>query len=171
SPLPAIPTTGCNANGCFGECLNASDIATQWSVDDSHFIKEIIPASLPDIQKVAELKFPSLAVITKRIVHIEKVELITEVGDMGNLEEFIGAFGCTVEIGIRYLSEIGEAISFLHQRRFIHRNLRAASVFIYTNGNAKLACFARVRRLKPNPDDQSSTIPIKLPMSDESLRW
>ena len=60
---------------------------------------------------------------------------ITEVGDMGNLEEFIGAFGCTVEIGIRYLSEIGEAVSFLHQRRFIHRNLRAASVFIYTNGN------------------------------------
>lgn len=60
---------------------------------------------------------------------------ITEVGDMGNLKDFINAFGCTVEIGIRYLSQIGEAVLFLHNRRFIHRNLRAVSVFIYTDGN------------------------------------
>jgi serine/threonine protein kinase len=60
---------------------------------------------------------------------------ITEVGDMGNLEEFIDAFGCTIEIGIRYLSQIGEAVSFLQIRRFIHRNLRASSVFIYSDGN------------------------------------
>jgi serine/threonine protein kinase len=60
---------------------------------------------------------------------------ITEVGDMGNLEEFIDAFGCTIEIGIRYLSQIREAVSFLQIRRFIHRNLRASSVFIYSDGN------------------------------------
>ncbi len=26
--------TGCNANGCSGECLTASDVATPWNADD-----------------------------------------------------------------------------------------------------------------------------------------
>ena len=54
---------------------------------------------------------------------------------MGNLVDSINMFGCTVEIGIRYLSEIGDAVLFLHNRNFIHRNLRATSVFIYSSGN------------------------------------
>ena len=36
---------------------------------------------------------------------------------------------------MRYLSEVGNGVSFLHKRRYIHRNLRAKSVFVYSNGN------------------------------------
>ncbi|CAB3985716.1 insulin-like growth factor 1 receptor [Paramuricea clavata] len=170
---PINSRTGCIANGCVGECLNASDIAAPLDVQDGtgYFIKEFIPASSSDILKLSELQFPSLAVITERIVHDEKLELITEVGDMGTLEEFIKSFGCPVEDAITYLSQIGEAVLFLHNRRFIHRNLRAASIFIDSNGNTKLACLGRVRKVKPNPDDLFSTMPIKLSMSDDSLRW
>ncbi|CAB4008912.1 tyrosine- kinase Lyn-like [Paramuricea clavata] len=163
--------TGCIADGCFGDCLNASDIAMLLNVDDNHFIKEFIPASSSDILKLSELEFRSLAVITDKIAHDEKLELITEVGDMNSLEEFISEFGCQTENAMMYLLQIVDAVSFLHKRRFIHRNLRAASVFIYSNGNAKLACFARVRRLMPNVDDKSSTMPIHLSMFVDSLRW
>ena len=96
---------------------------------------------------------------------------LTEVGDMGSLKQFINEYGCSKQNAMSFLSQIGEAVMFLHNRRFIHRDLRADSVFVYSNGNAKLACFARVRKLKPNADDQSSTIPINLPMPDDSLRW
>jgi serine/threonine protein kinase len=54
---------------------------------------------------------------------------------MGTLEEFINSFGCPIEDAITYLSQIGKAVLFLHNRRFIHRNLRAASIFIDSNGN------------------------------------
>jgi serine/threonine protein kinase len=54
---------------------------------------------------------------------------------MNSLEDFISEFGCETENAMMYLSQIVEAVSFLHKRRFIHRNLRTASVFIYLNGN------------------------------------
>ena len=40
---------------------------------------------------------------------------------------------------MRYLSGIGNGVSFLHNRRYIHRNLRAKSVFIYSSGNVSQA--------------------------------
>ncbi len=60
---------------------------------------------------------------------------ITEVGDRGNLGDFLRENRCTTEIAIRYLLHIAEAARFLHDKMFIHRNLRAASVFIYSSGN------------------------------------
>ena len=60
---------------------------------------------------------------------------ITEVGDMGNLRQFINEYGCSMQNASRFVSQIGEAVSFLHVRRFIHRNLRASSVFVYSDGN------------------------------------
>ena len=166
-----VSTSGCAANGCSGECLNKSDIAVPINVDGNHFIKEFAPASSRDILKLSELEYPTLAIITDKIFHDEKLELIIEVGDFGSLTESINDHGCSMENAMRYLSQIGEAVLFLHNRRFIHRNLRASSVFVYSDRNAKLACFARVRKLKPNDDDQSLTIPINLPMPDDSLRW
>ena len=62
---------------------------------------------------------------------------VTEVGDMGSLKQFINVFGCSMEIAKRYLSQIGEAVLFLHNRRFIHRNLRANSVFVQSDGNVR----------------------------------
>ena len=165
--------SGCTANGCFGECLSASDVAVPFVVDGSHFVKEFIPATSYDILQLSELKCPSLAIITGKIFHDEKIELTVEVGDKGNLRQSIDLQGCSKEIGhaMRYLLQIGKAVSFLHDKRFIHRNLRANSVFVYSDGTAKLACFARVRKLKRNTEDKYSTKPIHLPMPNDSLRW
>mgnify|MGYP002803950096 FL=1 len=168
---PISASTGCTANGCSGECFNTSDVAVPLNIDGNHFMKEFVPASSRDILKLSELECPSLAIITQQIFHHEKLELITELGDFGSLTQSIKLHGCSNVIAMRYLSQIGEGVSFLHNRRFIHRNLRANSVTVYSDGNAKLACFSRVRKLKPNDDDQSSTIPINLPMPDDSLRW
>ena len=67
---------------------------------------------------------------------------VTEVGDMGSLKQFINEYGCSLENAMSFLSQIGEAVMFLHNRRFIHRNLRADSVFIYSNGNVRyILCF------------------------------
>lgn len=63
---------------------------------------------------------------------------ITEIGDMGSLEESIKMFGCSMENAMTYISQIGQAMLFLHNRRFIHRNIRASSVYIYTSGNVSL---------------------------------
>ena len=56
-------------------------------------------------------------------------------GDLGNLEEFISEYGCPLENAIEYVGNIAEALTFLHSRRFVHRNVRAASVSLWTNGN------------------------------------
>jgi serine/threonine protein kinase len=57
---------------------------------------------------------------------------------MGSLKKFTNEYGCSMENAMRYLSQIAEAVSFLHNRRFIHRNLRADSAFVYTNGEVSL---------------------------------
>ena len=54
---------------------------------------------------------------------------------MGSLEEFLKIYGCPVESAMDYISQIGQAVQFLHSRRFVHRNLRATSVFIDSNVN------------------------------------
>ena len=63
---------------------------------------------------------------------------ITEVGDLGSVEEFIRTFGCPTPNALLYLSQTAEALWFLHERRFIHRNLRATSVSICSSGNVIL---------------------------------
>ncbi|XP_028391604.1 uncharacterized protein LOC114516354 [Dendronephthya gigantea] len=168
------PTTGFNVDGCFGDCLNASGIAipTKVHVDGKlvDCIKEFVPAS-PDLLKFVEFKHSSLVEVANMAVHNENMEMVTEISD-SNLESFINEVGCPLENAKTYLSDIGEGLSYLHKNRFIHRNLRATSVFIFMSGQAKLGCFSRIRRLKPNVLDQSLTVPIDLPIpSGDILRW
>ena len=54
---------------------------------------------------------------------------------MGNLVEFIMEYGCSMENGMSFLTKIAQAITFMHNRRFIHCDIRAESVSVYTNGD------------------------------------
>ena len=60
---------------------------------------------------------------------------ITHCGDMGNLVEFITEYGCSMEKAMSFLTKIAQAITFMHNRRFIHCDIRAESVSVYTNGD------------------------------------
>ena len=54
---------------------------------------------------------------------------------MGNLVQFTTQYGCSMENAMSFLTKIAEAVTFLHNRRFIHCDLRAEAISIYYNGD------------------------------------
>ncbi|TNJ28525.1 Kinase, NEK [Giardia muris] len=50
----------------------------------------------------------------------------------------------------KYISQISEALVFLHSRNLIHRDIKLENVFLDANGNCKLGDFGFLRSLEPS---------------------
>jgi serine/threonine protein kinase/tetratricopeptide (TPR) repeat protein len=62
--------------------------------------------------------------------------------------------GLPVEVVVRYGSQIADALAHAHQRRIVHRDLKAANVVITTEGRAKVLDFGLATRVVGrNPPD------------------
>eukprot|EP00056_Hartaetosiga_gracilis_P002324 m.52649 g.52649 ORF g.52649 m.52649 type:complete len:172 (+) comp11005_c2_seq5:106-621(+) len=56
--------------------------------------------------------------------------------------------GCTPDVTAKYTRQILEGLSFLHESRIIHRDIKGANILVGIDGNIKLADFGGSKRLQ-----------------------
>jgi eukaryotic-like serine/threonine-protein kinase len=96
---------------------------------------------LQEARVAAQLKHPGLVAVYDIQQTRDHLFIVQELIPGLNLAEWVARQRPSSEQFVRILIEIAEALSFLHQRRYVHRDVKPANVIIDQDGHAHVTDF------------------------------
>nr|XP_009861526.2 mitogen-activated protein kinase kinase kinase 4 isoform X1 [Ciona intestinalis] len=131
-----------------GKLLAMKEIPFQ--PNDEHKIKEI----LDEITNFEGITHQNLVKYYGVELHRDQMYIFMEYCDSGTLEE-VSRIGLPEVMIQQYTSQIVAAVSVLHQKGIVHRDIKGGNIFLTSNGLLKIGDFGSAVRLL----DRSQTLP------------
>lgn len=139
------------ASGAFGRVYRAEDTAQKNRVvalkvmHSSHLDSaQACESFLREAQFLKMLEHPYILPILDADIEDEFPFLVTEYAPNGSLHDRLknqAPRPLSLQEALRVLSQIGQALSYAHQRNIIHRDLKPANILFNADGDALLADF------------------------------
>ncbi|XP_023311409.1 serine/threonine-protein kinase Nek7 [Anoplophora glabripennis] len=114
-----------------------------------------------EVDILSTLNHPNIIRYIESFKDEDSLQIVMEYADGGNLAQLINLKkhknDVFTEIGILdIISQISAALSYMHSKRILHRDLKTANVFIGMNGTIKLGDFGISKML--NTKSQAHTV-------------
>ncbi|XP_027563679.1 serine/threonine-protein kinase PAK 3-like, partial [Neopelma chrysocephalum] len=160
------------ASGAFGTVYAATDAATGGEVA----IKQVyLQKQLKKEQIVDELivmrdnKHPNIVNYLDSYLVGDKLMIVMEYLDGGSLRSVVKEISMSEGLMAAVSRECLQALTFLHCRQVIHRDLKGDNVLLGMDGSVKLADFGLAARITPEQSKRSSLVGTAHWMASEYL--
>jgi len=111
-----------------------------------------------EAQNLSKLKHPNIIKVSDAFETNNTVYYVMEYLGAGSLDNRIMAKGrLSEEETLTFAKQIGSALSFMHDQRMLHLDLKPANIMINDKGEAVLIDFGLSKQYDPNGEPESST--------------
>ncbi len=107
-----------------------------------------------------KLEHPNIVNVSEVFEENNTAYMVMEFINGGSLKEFITREDfLTINESLRYIKQIAEALSYIHEHNIIHLDVKPANILIDKDGNAKLIDFGIAKQYTDsNPQTQAATM-------------
>ena len=111
-----------------------------------------------EAQNLSKLHHPKIVKVLESFEANNTVYYTMEYIDGGNLDNYIQINkGLSEKESIKYLTQIGEALSYMHHNKMLHLDLKPANIVLRKNGEAVLIDFGLAKQYDDNGKPETST--------------
>ena len=111
-----------------------------------------------EAQNLSKLHHPKIVKVLESFEANNTVYYTMEYIDGGNLDNYIQKNkGLSEKESIKYLTQIGEALSYMHHNKMLHLDLKPANIVLRKNGEAVLIDFGLAKQYDDNGKPETST--------------
>lgn len=109
---------------------------------------------------------PYLGLTMEHMPSVTTVRIIQEFVIGANFAHFL-ADNVSVDLSAlrHYMTSTLEALSFMHQHNFVHRDIRETSIFLESSGRVRLSDFSIDKRVRDLISDAKETTDERFPMA------
>jgi len=170
--LVELGTIGRGNNGAVLKVLHIPSVSRLALKTLSVYNSETRHQLVHELKAFSELVSPCVVAFIGTFFEPQRgvVALASEFMDCGSLESFVKKYGPIPENPLRYLArQMFEGLAFLHQKRFLHRDIKPDNILLNHEGECKLADFGLVKPLMSTLDQTSSFMGTACYLSPERL--
>jgi len=100
---------------------------------------------LREIRVLASLDHPHIVRLHTALRAGEQIAMVMELVDGVSLAAKLRTAGVSVADGIRYVSQVLDALAYAHRRGVVHRDIKPANIMVTNSGDARLTDFGVAR--------------------------
>ena len=113
---------------------------------------------LREAKNLSKFKHPNIIKVLESFEANNTVYYVMEYIGGGSLDDLIGKGGCIAQDEtVRIAKKIGDALSFMHQKRMLHLDLKPANIMMRESGEPVLIDFGLSKQYGENGEPESST--------------
>lgn len=110
-----------------------------------------------EAENLSKLKHPNIVKVMESFETNNTIYYVMEYFSGGSLDQKIGNEGISLKETIDYTNQIGCAISYMHEHKMLHLDLKPGNVVLDDKGNAVLIDFGLSKQYGKNGQPESST--------------
>ncbi|MEM7010562.1 MAG: serine/threonine-protein kinase [Verrucomicrobiota bacterium] len=95
--------------------------------------------------------------------------LVMELVDGRDLSQLIGASEVDVEMAMRVVGGVCEALSHAHDRGYVHRDIKSANIFVTRDGHVKVGDFGLAKLFSETEKPELASIQLDLTLSGSAV--
>lgn len=146
--------------GSFGQAFLCNDSKTHLNVivkeiNISEQAPNIRESSLNEAKILSKLKHPSIVGFVESFIENKKLYIVMEYAEGGDLWKYIqnrnGKLIPEKQVLI-WIKQLCSALSYIHSRNILHRDLKSRNIFLDASNNAKLGDFGIAKVLEHTGD-------------------
>lgn len=141
----------------FMKELNGREGSSVTSGSKNGLFSDYLKKFKKEAENLAKLNHPNIVRVLESFEANNTAYYVMEYLSGGNLDQAIGDKGLSINEVIRYTIQIGHAISFMHDHKMLHLDLKPGNVVLDDNRNAILIDFGLSKQYDESGHPESST--------------
>lgn len=130
-------------SGAFGKVLLAYDELAKHEVAIKTYINTDFTEDdiIRELQFLASLKHPSIVTFYHHFIHNSMLHLVMEYCIGGSLDNLLRKGNLEIDEALRICIDISDALTFIHNKAIIHRDIKPGNILFDENHRPKLSDF------------------------------